>query len=517
MSQSRPQPSAAQHSSRLRSDIVWSQRWISPYESLYSVLQKIAWANVAGAADLNKLLFGVSTRTDITGWGHSRSLLLSRWLPLPGVVLSPGFSTLAGTLSHFAGDWAHCLADDRHIRFCRTCLQDGYHSPFFQIHGIVRCPIHKEALTSRCTNCGACTTPYALCRETFLRPFFCGGCDRPLASHFDPARFYIEQVARRTIGLRLKPIAAWLEDLRRLKPPVENNGDRAAPLGQLRLFPEHQELSTECLFFRVATALVELRLPPACVDSSPLLIRAVSISTRTAVRNDPANCADVSTRTRQERVIYNSVRRYLERTYLTGHRKCLRHATNDLRVDTTCQLRGVSCHQEICPNAQAFLRWLLTYPWDELHNPFRQHRAARPWHTVPRHGHRHDPDNKLFAWELLTHFHSCASIALLLALRELKRLGTLRSKAEFKRPAPFIRPSVLWRVENAGLLVHLTDSHTPIHRYGLVTLDPAFSYALDKVGAPICRNYRKHGSVALRHSMEAADLLSAPRSKAPPQ
>src|SRR5882757_5436947 len=117
MSPSRTEARAPPASAHLSGGFVWARRWIAPYESLYSVLQKLAWANLATATDICSSLFGVPSNSIPAARGHPRSLLLSRWMRSPGSSLPPRFSLAAGTLSHYAQDWAHYLANDTNVRF----------------------------------------------------------------------------------------------------------------------------------------------------------------------------------------------------------------------------------------------------------------------------------------------------------------------------------------------------------------------------------------------------------------
>jgi hypothetical protein len=203
------------------------------------------------------------------------------------------------------------------------------------------------------------------------------GLRRLLSSRpgFSPERFYTQRTWRRVIHTHLKPIATWLANLCQLSPPIASNGAREAPAGQLSLFEEHKHESLECLFFHVANSLVDLGLPLAYLYRSARPLRTVSISKRTITPDEAL------IQTRRERAIYTSVRRYLERTYLPGHHQCVRIAWNDLTVSSISGSRFVAWHPEVCPTAQAFVRWQREYPWEDLKNPFYQ-RYSRRVHLV---------------------------------------------------------------------------------------------------------------------------------------
>src|SRR5205823_3182570 len=67
------------------------------------------------------------------------------------------------------------------FRFCRSCLESGFHSALHQLWPLYRCPLHKELLRQKCPSCGS--------RQLFERtlklftevPFQCPTCSFRLA------------------------------------------------------------------------------------------------------------------------------------------------------------------------------------------------------------------------------------------------------------------------------------------------------------------------------------------------
>ena len=482
-------------------NFVWQPSWIAPYESLYSVLQKFAWANATSDSGINRLLFGVSKRIDITAWGHPRSLVLSRWMPSPSIVLPPGYPLSEGTLSHFSGKWDHYLASDTNVRFCRSCLQDGYHSPFFQIQGILRCPVHKELLISQCPSCGATTPPFALCHCTFATPFHCGSCGYPLASEFSPKRFAIPEGRRNVIRTCFEPVVRWLAELRCMIPPTACNGVRDRPMGQLSLFKEHRHESIETHLFQVADSLVALPLPQEYRVAPSLPLRTVDIATRSELPMRTMSPRDIAKQIRSERAVFRSIKRYMRRKYLKGHERCVNFARFDLPTRFFQGAEEVTWHQAVCPIAQAFVRWERAYPWGELKKPSRAGIPIRQFYWLGCPGQESDVDNKLFAWEIVSHFHWSSSVATLLARRELARLAAHKPKPDVERPwdrKQFDWTLSLLRLENGGWLLCEPLSASPGQRYKLASLDPAVSARLIQIGKPICTDYRRRGPLCLR-------------------
>ena len=61
------------------------------------------------------------------------------------------------------------------LRYCRKCLNTGYHSVVHQLNRVEKCPIHDIALLSSCRNCGGCT-PYWLNALLLDAPYRCSKC-----------------------------------------------------------------------------------------------------------------------------------------------------------------------------------------------------------------------------------------------------------------------------------------------------------------------------------------------------
>jgi hypothetical protein len=163
--------------------------------------------------------------------------------------------------------------------------------------------------------------------------------------------------------------------------------------------------------------------------------------------------------------------------------------------------REVAWDQAVCPIAQAFVRWQRAYPWGELKKPVFANIPIRKFYTLGCPGQESDVDNKLFAWELVAHFHCSSSVATLLARQELARLAAGESEPDFRRPwdkRRFDWALSLLRLENAGRLLRQQLSAGPGVQYKLTSLDPAVSTGLIQLGKPICADYRRGGPLSLR-------------------
>ncbi len=65
------------------------------------------------------------------------------------------------------------------LRFCGSCMQQGFHATLFQFTAIARCPIHDERLLEACPGCGG-RIAYRLDPVFAAHPFACPRCLRPL-------------------------------------------------------------------------------------------------------------------------------------------------------------------------------------------------------------------------------------------------------------------------------------------------------------------------------------------------
>ena len=125
---------------------------------------RVGWSALASPVVANRWGRALKRHPDAVRLGAE----LMRWYP---PALRP---LLAG---------ADPTTDDR-LRFCRACLQRGYHSPLFQLPWWEACPIHGEPLCEACPAC-ANPVPAAFLPSDPSRALECRQCGHALA---DPAR-----------------------------------------------------------------------------------------------------------------------------------------------------------------------------------------------------------------------------------------------------------------------------------------------------------------------------------------
>ncbi|KIG11167.1 hypothetical protein BurMR1_1827 [Burkholderia sp. MR1] len=62
------------------------------------------------------------------------------------------------------------------LRYCPTCLEQGFHAAWFQWRFIERCPVHRRRLRHGCRQCAA-VIPYVLARDMAAHPLSCARCN----------------------------------------------------------------------------------------------------------------------------------------------------------------------------------------------------------------------------------------------------------------------------------------------------------------------------------------------------
>ncbi len=195
--------------------LTWYKGTILPYASLWHTLIRLG--------SLNRLSFSQlpDNPADSKGW----RIVRANWYPLFNernnvdinlILTALGESPGTMRWSHLGGlaPWLQSIFTN-HLRFCQTCLSQGYHSSFYSLKLLDACPIHGEPLFDHC-KCGAYVNSRqksnnfrqygkCYCTKTIYIDSEC--CRRP--------KITVEQT--RT----LDNIASWLEELNQLIKPEE--------------------------------------------------------------------------------------------------------------------------------------------------------------------------------------------------------------------------------------------------------------------------------------------------------
>ncbi|MFT0800961.1 hypothetical protein VSK91_05820 [Bacillus swezeyi] len=167
--------------------LIWSPNWVYPYESSWSILQKIMSSNcltpnellaTLGGEEIKKLknpsIAGRSKRDIIVLRYFSNDELLKLlgqniktiYLENCTRILWPLFKNPSDLdqLSNFFYD---------QLTFCPKCIHQGFHSIFHQLRPFDKCPYHGRALHNRCPNCNQ-DIEYYLSKDTAAFSCQCG-------------------------------------------------------------------------------------------------------------------------------------------------------------------------------------------------------------------------------------------------------------------------------------------------------------------------------------------------------
>lgn len=111
--------------------LVWRSAWEVPCEGPFSLAAKVACANELQFADVRDWVFAMNQSTAFLGNDTVRPVLCSS-----------------------------------RVRYCRMCMDRGYHSWLFQLWQIDNCPIHDQPLHASCQACDAPTTLFPFDKRT---------------------------------------------------------------------------------------------------------------------------------------------------------------------------------------------------------------------------------------------------------------------------------------------------------------------------------------------------------------
>lgn len=341
--------------------LVWQDAWGNPFEGALTLLWKIAAANCLTPSELCHALFGMRLLPNSAAGMHGRTLLVPRWMEN-----APAASVLGRLVRHSGLDktspkWAHFLASDAHIRYCKACLAQGYQSVYCQIEGLRACPVHGLPLLNICTACGAPTPRYALTSASMAAPYCCPSCGEPFADRlWSPVLHETPQRRSRPRG-SYRRLGKWLSELERHNlfwPQFQS----WQPGKEVQL-----EAGRRIEAFEVLGRIIPLWL------AGPGKIQARGtrwVRSFPAVRPDAPlqfKTHDLPTDIDAKLNVYRAIRRHIRRSLMRSHRNCLRTAAKALHLDQDTEL--LYPDSSICPLVFAYYIWRHHFESDMALNP----------------------------------------------------------------------------------------------------------------------------------------------------
>jgi hypothetical protein len=192
----------------------WSQALVLPYESSWSLFQKLTWLNLANPMVLLRDISSKQISADYSP-RQPRSFIDTNWLvrgwprtaSLPPVTES-GLEIQGELFRHggqiYIGQFADRLLTGR-LRICPECIQEGFHCIAHQIVGLRRCPLHEEELTSKCLACQRSLDVFGPCLS--FHSFRCPWCGNSLLKDdfLPPKPKFVSLIVE-----RVQPLISWI-------------------------------------------------------------------------------------------------------------------------------------------------------------------------------------------------------------------------------------------------------------------------------------------------------------------
>jgi hypothetical protein len=385
---------------------VWTPRWVAPFESAFNLLQKYAWANVLDIRKLRKHVLPTNQSGIARLW--SSDLLRGEWIGRTRLPASLEAAVRNGLLGNYAKRWTRLIASGSHLRYCLPCAEVGYHSIFHQVDGLTLCPIHTQRILDSCQRCEAPMPAFNLRSSMLTAPFRCPQCQEPLASKLDPNRWVYGPSDQEWFTRALAPIADWLHRLSKFGPPDERLG---APLSQLALRGPYAGYGEHCVSFQIARRITPLEISADTSGELRRPLRLIRVRTRINHERMTAHTAAPYLR----RCVAKSIRRYISKTYIRDHRRCVEKALQEQDIVWDCGGYGnrVLQNAPTCPVAGAYLRWFSLY---EKCGPFRRTLSEKQHMLLASPPPAKDANLVLWAWRVLADFYSSAATALQMEL-----------------------------------------------------------------------------------------------------
>lgn len=159
---------------------VFNAKWVEPYESILGILWKFARVNALPGHLLVPQLTPhvVDPYTGLTP--NTGEVPVRRVAKQLGILQKTVRASLAPQRA--------ILAQSPVLRYCRRCLNRGYHGIIHHRLGADQCPIHGDWLEEVCRNCDK-RMDYRLNAFLLDAPFRCGHCRQPIGQwHYNSHR-----------------------------------------------------------------------------------------------------------------------------------------------------------------------------------------------------------------------------------------------------------------------------------------------------------------------------------------
>jgi hypothetical protein len=369
----------------------WRPYWSSRFESLWSLLRKFAYLNAITSREIRILFGSDSTPQSLDQWKWCLRSDLRRLGGLDAAILSiifgSGYSNLAeATVLPYVHESEASILTSEFLRFCPTCIRQGFHSTLHQLLFLATCPAHGDRLENRCMDCLTETIPYTLPSVSSKDISKCTHVLNGLKQHLKLSS--IEKLRKEAADREraLLSDAEWLMKRVELNTPEQPIAQWVPQGAGRRYFTRY--------FKRLPAYWADVFMYNSRKGSFNVSkVRGTHIQVwsrecfRPSVPNSRHDLKASSLVTASEARdlelyrIYKAIRRHLTRNYLLRHRRCIvkvgRHIWWE-RLSLTWQ-------GSICPAANAMLLWRMFYEGvNEPNKLFRPLGPHRSWFNDPQ-------------------------------------------------------------------------------------------------------------------------------------
>jgi hypothetical protein len=406
-----------------RSGFCWRPYWASRFESLWSLLRKFAHLNAINQYDVLRIfkITDVSQKVERQRWCLQADLrqfgALDQWKLSTMFVLDNRELTESTVLRFVQGREADILTSE-FLRFCPTCIYQGFHSPIHQLLFLTNCPAHGDRLEVRCAECLTFPIPYKFPSITSNDLSNCIHFVHGLKQHlaYSNADELQKEAADREMALQ--PVAKLLMKRIGLNVEEQTISERILPWAKRRCVPYYLRR----LFCYWAETFVDssckgdFKIPKNKSIHLQLRHRKTFHASVTVNRLD----SKASLRRAAEAWdlelyrIYKAIGRHLIRSYLFDHHRCI------ARVDEDLEWSGATLtwQRRICPTAIAISIWRISLEVSAPEKLFQPSRRYRGVVYYPRVNWTSPSDDfsdwvlrRLFVLECIGLFHECFLLA----------------------------------------------------------------------------------------------------------
>lgn len=401
----------------------WRPHWLCRFESLWSLLRKFAYLNAINHYEIRKLFrcAGVSKKLDWKWYlpkddlSHFGALDPSKLSIMFGI----GDKDLAEAtmLPYVHGYEVGILTSDT-LRFCPTCIYQGFHSPLHQLLFLTNCPAHGERLEIRCTECSTLTIPYKLPSVSSKDLSGCAHMIYGLSQHLtygnmdnlrkeaakrEKALLSVAKLLMKRVELNTpeQPITQW----------VQQGASRRYLMRHLKRLPAYwgEVFGSSSRGPFHVSKVADTHIQVSCRETSRTseMGRKVNLAVSFSAQADKAWDLELYR-------IYKAIGRHLIRRYLSIHRRCIvRGGRRILWDEGYLTMKGI-----MCPASNALLLWRMC--WEDIDHPAKLFRRRRTRREAPRpHIYWDSPSadlsdwalRRIFALECVGIFHECILLA----------------------------------------------------------------------------------------------------------